>query len=678
MNAETESFSCLPTFSEIDTSTIESQLRRLITDNHNSILFLEKIPNPDWGNFVDPLNLLADKLDQFWSPVRHLNSVMNNQQIRTVYGIGVKLISEYSTALRQNRSLFDSYLKIKESDNYTILSIAQKKAIEDNIRSFRLNGVSLNKEKKEKFKNVSLRLSEMTTRFADNVLDTANTWEKRIKDKSELAGLPDHALKAAQLRAKEKDYQGFLFNLEFPTYYSIQTFAEDRSLRQEVYKAYITRASDQGPHNKEQNNDELIKEILRLRAKKARLLGFENYAELSIETKMAESPKHVIDFLQDLLSKSKLTAIEEFKELEDYAYSLDKIEKIQAWDIAYYSNKLKAYKYAISADDLKPYFPVDVVIPGMFEVVKKLYGLNISQLHDIDVWHKDVNFYQIKDSSDQLRGGFYLDVYSRENKRGGAWMDECVSRMKHDGKIQHPVAYLTCNLTPPIGKEVALITHDEVITLFHEFGHGLHHILTQVDYRDVSGINGVEWDAVELPSQFMENWCWEKQALDLVSRHYVTGKKIPEELLQKAYKAKNFQSAMQMIRQLEFALFDMRIYTESTTEKIIDVQNVLNEVRKEVSVVPISEFDRFQNSFSHIFSGGYAAGYFSYKWAEVLSADAFSRFEEEGIFNPQTGKAFLHKVLEKGGTQKAQELFEDFRGRRPELSALLRHSGLVA
>ena len=670
----TEAFN-LPDFSGLQISEIVPDLQHILDTNRQKITQLISVDKPDWKNFVFPLDILSDKLERYWSPVRHLNSVMNDPELREAYNTGLKLISEYSTELSQNVGLYCQFELIQESENFANLAPGQQKAIEDNLRSFRLGGVSLAEDDKQRFQEISLRLSELGSRFSENVLDSANAWQKHILDRSLLSGLPEFALQAAAERASEKGKEGWLFNLEFPTYHAIQTFAENRELREEFYIAWSTRASQEGPHASEFDNAKLIEEILALRKEKATLLGFSEFADLSVESKMVESSQQVLEFLQELIEKSRPPAMAEFSELEDFASEIAPQTKIQAWDVSYFSNKLKEKKYKISEEDLKPYFPADRVIPGLFEIVRRLFGLEITKLANVDVWHKDVDFYRIEGADGEQRGGFFLDTYARENKRGGAWMDECVTRMQLEDGIQFPVAYLTCNLTPPVGDEPALLTHNEVITLFHEFGHGLHHMLTQVDYRDVSGINGVEWDAVELPSQFLENWCWEREALDLISGHYRSGEKIPPQLLDKAYKARNFQSAMMMVRQLEFALFDMQIHLAGSTP---DVQAILDQVRSIVSVVPVPSINRFQNSFTHIFAGGYAAGYFSYKWAEVLSADAFSRFEEEGIFNHKTAGEFLHAILERGGTQKALELFREFRGRDPEIEALLRHSGLAA
>lgn len=667
----------LPHFSSINSTQIATELNTILTKNRQDIVRLVSIEPTSWEQYIYPMECLDNDLERYWSPIRHLNAVMNSPDLRDAYNSGLKLISEYSTELGQNTALFKQYKSIKDSSIYARLEPGQQKSIDDNLRAFRLSGVSLDDREKSRFKEIALRLSELTTKFSENVLDSDNAWGKHIEDESELQGLTSSALSAAKERAKSKELNGWYLNLEFPTYYAVQTYSDNRALRQELYTAYTTRASENGPHDSKYNNDELISEILMLRAEKAQLLGFENFAELSVESKMVENADQVNSFLNELLEKSKPSATAEFAELSGFATQQGLIGNIQAWDIAYYSNKLKQELYAVADEDLKPYFPANVVIPGLFQVVNKLFGISIEKLEGIDVWHKDVGFYQITDNEKNVRGGFYLDTFARENKRGGAWMDECVTRMQTVDGLQLPVAYLTCNLTPPLEGQPALLTHNEVTTLFHEFGHGLQHMLTQVDYRDVSGINGVEWDAVELPSQFLENWCWDNQALEFISAHFETRENIPKDLLEKAQKAKNFQSAMQMLRQLEFALFDMKIHKEAHSDSPFDTQTALDQIRTKVSVVPVPEFNKFQNGFSHIFAGGYAAGYFSYKWAEVLSADAYSLFEERGVFDKSTGLAFMHEILEKGGTQKALELFVRFRGREPQIDALLRHSGLA-
>ncbi len=668
-----------PGFSTLDYSTIESQLDEYLARGRKLVAGLGANAEPVWDKLIEPEEALHDELARFWSPVSHLNSVMNSDDLRAAYNACLPKLSEYHTEMGQNEQLYKKTQALRDSDVFNQLDDAQKKTVDNRLRDFRLSGVALPENEQKRYMEISLRLSELHNRFSENVLDSSNAWEKLITDEKELSGLPDHAIAAAKQRAEKSDKEGWLFNLEFPTYYAVITFSDNESLRKEIYTAYNTRASDQGPHDKKFDNATLMDEILALRVEKAALLGFDSYAHLSVETKMVEDPQQVIDFLRDLAGRSLPQAKQEMKELIDFARETDNRESINAWDIGYYSDKLRQQRYAISEEDLKPYFPASKAIPGMFEVVSRLFGVTITRVDNIDVWHDDVECYSIHDSNGQLRGEFYMDNYARANKRGGAWMDVAVSRRRiDDNTIQIPIAYLTCNLTPPVGDDPALLTHNEVITLFHEFGHGLHHMLTLVDAPEVAGISGVEWDAVELPSQFLENWCWEREALDLISGHYQTDEKIPEELLERAQRAKNFQSAMTMVRQLEFALFDMRIHNESQPGKPADIQQVLNEVREEVAVITAPSFNRFQNGFSHVFAGGYAAGYFSYKWAEVLSADAFEKFEEDGIFNSDTGISFMQNILEKGGTREAMVLFESFRGRKPKIDALLRHTGLAA
>ncbi len=550
--------------------------------------------------------------------------------------------------------------------------------VDNALRDFKLSGFDLPEDKKARFKEIQQRLSQLTTKFEENVLDATQAWTKLITDEQQLAGLPDSARALAKQTAAQKEKTGWLFTLDFPSYYAVMSYADDRQLRYEMYQAYVTRASDQGPNAGEFDNSDVMQEILALRHESAVLLGFANFAERSLARKMAKTSQQVLDFLNDLADKSHSYAQRDLDALREFA-AQQGLTDLQAWDLGYYSEKLREHQYAINQETLKPYFPETKVIPGLFEVVKRLYGINIEEVTDVDTWHPDVRFYEIKDQQGVTRGQFYLDLYARENKRGGAWMDDCIGRNRlHDGDVQTPVAFLTCNLSPPVGDQPALFTHDEVNTLFHEFGHGLHHMLTQVDYIGVSGINGVAWDAVELPSQFMENWCWERDALNIITGHYQTGEVLPDDLFDKLQASKNFQSAMQMVRQLEFALFDFRLHAELKPDAVAPVQETLDEVRDKVAVVKPPAFNRFQHGFSHIFAGGYAAGYYSYKWAEVLSADAFAKFEENGIFDRKTGEAFLHCILEQGGSQEPMDLFVAFRGREPTIDALLRHSGIAA
>ena len=621
---------------------------------------------------------MEDRLSKAWSPVRHLNSVKTNDALREAYNNCLPLLSEYATEVSQNRDLYQGYQDIFRSEEFHHFSQAQKKTISDALLHFRLGGVDLEGEAQLRYQQLQKDLSDLQSKFENNLLDANQSWQYLTEDESELQGLPEYAVAMLRQLAEQKDLPGFRITLDMPCYLAVITHADKRTLRKALYEAYTTRASDQGITDIKWDNSTIMEEILAKRQEKAKLLGFSDFAEYSLVTKMANTVDQVIEFLHDLAKRSKKAAIAEVSERQAFAESLGFEGELEAWDYAYYGEKLKQKRYQISDEDLKPYFSDQQVIKGLFEIVSRLYGIQIAEIQSgIDRWDDKVGFYQIKNSSGEIIGQFYLDLYARENKRGGAWMDECVNRYRIDGKTQLPVAYLTCNLTPPIGDAPALFTHDEVITLFHEFGHGLHHMLTRIDVPDVAGINGVEWDAVELPSQFMENFCWEKEALQLFARHYQTGEALPDELFDKMIAAKNFEGALQMLRQLEFALFDIRLHQQPDLTTAEQIQTQLDQVRAEISVVRTPPNNRFQNGFSHIFAGGYAAGYYSYKWAEVLSADAFSAFEEEGIFNSETGRRFLNCVLEQGGSRPAIESFRCFRGRDSEIDALLRHSGIT-
>ena len=669
----------LPAFSEILPEHIEPALdevlkqAKLAVDN-----LLSKLKTPTWETLVVPMEELDARIHQVWSPVSHLNSVMNSEELRAAYNACLPKLSEFGTDLGQNEDLYEAYKAIAISDQYQLLDVAQKKVIDNSLRDFRLSGVELSQTKRDQFKTISQSLSELTAKFEENVMDSTQSWQKNITDESLLSGLPDSAKAMAAQVAQRANKKGWLFTLDFPSYLPLITYADNRALRKEAYTAFATRASDQGINGVQWDNTSVIAEILSLRHQLANLIGFDNHAERSIETKMAQSSQQVLDFLGDLATRSKPIAEKEFVELQSFAKENTELRGVEAWDMTYFSEKLRQQRYAISQEEIKSYFPEDKVVSGLFAVVNRLYGLNIVERHDIDIWHPSVRFFDIFDESGASRGQFYLDLYARSHKRGGAWMDECLSHRLTPNGLQIPVAYLTCNFSEPIGDKPALFSHDEVTTLFHEFGHGLHHMLTKIHYAGVSGINGVPWDAVELPSQFMENWCWEREALDLISGHFETGETLPSALFDKMIAARNFQSAMVMIRQLEFSLFDFRLHLEFDPEQEGQAEKVLAEVREEISVVIPPAFSRFGHSFSHIFAGGYAAGYYSYKWAEVLSADAFSKFEEKGIFDRKTGVEFLQAILEQGGSREPMDLFVEFRGRKPEIDALLRHSGIAA
>ena len=674
----------LPPFSSIEAAHVEPAVSEIIRESRLFLnTLLKNLSTPTWSNLVAPLEAQGDKLDQAWSPVSHLNAVRNSEDMRNAYNASIALLTEYGTELSQNEDLYKAYQALADSSEYQNLSQSQKQAVDNALRDFRLGGVALSTEDKKRYAEIQQRLSELSTQFSNHVLDSTQAWFKHFESADELAGLPESALAQAAQAAQKKSLSGYVITLDFPSYYAVIMYADNRQLREEIYRAYVTRASAESQKTNaehkiettaEFDNTAIITETLALRHELAQLLGFANCAERSLATKMAQNPQQVLDFLQELAQKSKPYAARDYAELAEFAAGLGCAD-LQSWDTTYYSEKLRVEKYSISQEELRPYFPAEKVISGMFEVVKRLFGIEVKQQTEFDTYHPDVRFYQIFKSGEHV-ASFYLDLFAREGKRGGAWMADARVRRKTAAGVQLPVAFLTCNFTPPVGDTPSLLTHDEVTTLFHEFGHGIHHMLTQIDVAAVSGINGVAWDAVELPSQFMENWCWEPDAIPLISGHYQTGESLPQSLLDKMLAAKNFQSGLQMLRQLEFALFDFRLHAEYDPNHPKSAQEVLHEVRKEVAVVFPPAFNRFENSFSHIFAGGYAAGYYSYKWAEVLSADAFSRFEEEGIFNSSTGESFLREILQQGGSKTPMELFVKFRGREPKIDALLRHSGI--
>ncbi|MEQ3657762.1 MAG: oligopeptidase A [Glaciecola sp.] len=667
----------LPKFSEIQTQDIVPDIKKAIADCKLVIDEVVAAGIATYAEVVERIEHSDDVLSKMWSPIGHMNSVVSSDALREAHDACLPFLSEYGTWVGQHQGLFALYQKLKQSDEFSGLNEAQQKVVNNAIRDFTLSGVALPDDQKKRYAEIKSKLSELSSRFGNNVMDATMAWTKLVEDETQLAGLPDSAKAAAKQAAAGKEQNGFLFTLDIPSYLPVMLYADNEALREEMYKAYSTKASDQGPNAGEFDNAATIDEILRLKQELAAILGFENYAELSLATKMAESTQQVTDFLEDLAAKSKPQAQSELQEIVEFASTNYQKADLKPWDYTYYGEKLKQEKYSISDEELRPYFPEGRVVKGLFEVVSRLYNMRIKAVEDVDVWHKDVSFYEIYDVNNTLRGSFYLDLYAREKKRGGAWMDECrVRRRLPDGSLQLPVAYLTCNFNGPVDGKPALFTHDEVVTLFHEFGHGIHHMLTKIEAGGVSGINGVAWDAVELPSQFLENWCWQPEALNFISGHYETGEALPNDLLDKMLAAKNYQSAMQMVRQLEFSLFDFRLHQGKEPNK--SVQQVLDDVRREVAVVIPPSFNKFQNSFGHIFAGGYAAGYYSYKWAEVLSADAFGRFEEEGIFNQQTGNDFLSNILEMGGSKEPMELFVAFRGREPKVDALLRHSGIAA
>ncbi|MBH2758439.1 oligopeptidase A [Serratia ureilytica] len=668
----------LPPFSAIRPEDIVPAVQSALADCRAAVERVVAQPGPfTWDNLCQPLAESDDRLSRIWSPIGHLNSVKNSPELRAAYEQALPLLSEYGTWVGQHEGLYQAYRSLNEGAAFETLSVPQRKAVDNALRDFELSGIGLSADKQQRYGEIVARLSELGSTYSNNVLDATMGWSKLITDEAELSGLPESALAQAQAMAQAKEQDGWLLTLDMPSYLPVLTYADNRALREEMYRAFATRASDQGPNAGKWDNSEVMAETLALRHELAQLLGFDTYADKSLATKMAESPEQVIGFLSDLAKRARPQAEQELAQLRAFAKQHYGVDELEAWDITYYGEKQKQHLFSISDEQLRPYFPEQRVVEGLFEVVKRIYGITAKERKDVETWHPDVRFFDLFDADGELRGSFYLDLYARENKRGGAWMDDCVGSLrKADGTLQKPVAYLTCNFNRPLGDQPALFTHNEVTTLFHEFGHGLHHMLTQIDTAGVSGINGVPWDAVELPSQFMENWCWEPEALAFISGHYQSGEPLPKAMLDKLLAAKNYQAALFILRQLEFGLFDFRMHFEYSPEKGAQILPTLAEVKKMVAVVPSPSWGRFPHAFSHIFAGGYAAGYYSYLWAEVLSADAYSRFEEEGIFNAETGKSFLDNILSRGGSEEPMALFKRFRGREPQLDAMLRHYGI--
>ncbi len=668
----------LPVFSSIDFEQIEPTVKEITTHNRNKLQELLNNKTLTWENLILPLEELDNRLSKMWSPISHLHAVMESPDLRAIYNACIPVLTEYHTDFMQNETLYHAINKIAESDAAKHFTPVQNKAISNAIRDFRLAGVNLSADAKAQYIESQKKISKLTTQFGENLLDATHGWSLLITDINDLKGVPEQTLKIAEQTAEQHGKKGWELTLDYPCYSMLIKYLDNRQLRKQMYEAYVTRASDVGPTAGRWDNTQIMEDILKIRHEITGLLGFANYAEYSLATKMAKNPETVLNFLHDLVDRSKAFAKKEVQELTEFAKSIDNIDQLESWDFAYYTEKLRVVKYDVSQEELRAYFPTHKVLDGMFTVMGRLFGIKMVERTNVDTWHPDVKFFEVYDSDDKLRGYFYTDLYARNHKRDGAWMDECrVRQTLSDGTLQYPVAFLTCNFTSPIEGKPSYLTHDEVQTVFHEFGHCLHHLLTQVDYAGLSGINGVPWDAVEFPSQFFEFWCWDRETLNLISAHETSGETLPDALYDKLIAAKNFQSAMQMLRQLEFSLFDFRMHLEYDPTKGPQVQKILDEVRAEVSVVPTPTFNRFQHSFSHIFAGGYAAGYYSYKWAEVLSSDAFSRFEEKGIFDQESGRAYLHNILEQGGVYDPMDLFIKFRGRPPQIDALLRHSGLV-
>jgi oligopeptidase A len=672
----------LPSFDRVRPEHATSALDTVLAENRMRLQALFAVPDEEtrtapWERLLDPLEDIEDRLARTWGPVTHLFGVTCTAEWRKAYTSCLPKITSYRLELAQNEALFHTYERLAKSPAYHALSASRQKVVRDALRDFKLSGVALPPEGKARFKEISLRLSELQAKFEENVIDSVQGWSKHVTHEPLLSGMTEQGKAAARAKAAAKNIEGFRLTLDFPSYDAVVSYADDRELRRELYEAYGTRASDQGPLAGKFDNTALMDEILALRHEEARLLGMPSYAEMSLATKMAGSPDEVERFLLDLLVRARPRAQAELAELKAFASRLDGLADLRPWDVAYYTEKLRQEKLGFSEDELRPYFPAERAIAGMFALVEKLYGVIIERAQGIATWHSDVTTYAVRDADGSRIGLFYLDLYTREDKRGGAWMDECLGRRRTRAGLQRPAAYLTCNFSPPLSGQPALLTHDELRTLFHEFGHGLHHLLTRVDEASLSGIRGVAWDAVELPSQFMENWCFDRETLRDFARHFQSDQPLPDSLLDKIRAGRAFQAGLVTLRQIEFALFDLRLHRNYDPQAGARVLETLNQVRSEVSVFPPPAWNRMPNSFTHVFAGGYAAGYYSYKWAEVLSADAFAAFEESH-FARDTGRRFRDTILAQGGSREAMDLFVDFRGRRPSIDALLRYGGLIA
>ncbi len=666
--------SAMPEFSKVDISkakeAVDFRLKKCL--DLKEVLLQEN--QFTWAQFIYPLEEADDRLSKTFGLIAHLNAVQNTQELRDIYQYCVEKVSEYSTQTAQDERLLKAYQYILKND--TSLDRAQIKAIHDVIRDFKLSGVELEGQKRKEFEVIATKLSILQSQFENNVLDATMAWHYVTADQNELLGLSEDMLEQAWLRAESVGEKGYFLGLDAPTYLAVMQQADNRALRQKMYHAYVTRASSLA-ENPIYDNAKIMQEIIELRYKEAKLLGFNNYAELSLKSKMASSVDKVMAFLEDLLQRAKHQAQKELQALQSFANKHGLSGKLQVWDVPYYSEKMKKTLYDFTAEELRPYFPLPYVIQGLFKIIESLYGVHAQEVKEWDRYHLQTALYVFYDQKKDIRGKILVDLFARDNKRDGAWMDDCRTRYKRqDQSVQVPVAYVTCNFMPPKNNEDALLTHNDVLTLFHEFGHALHHILTKVDYLPVSGINGVEWDAVELPSQFMENFCWSREGLSLIAKHVKTGESLPTALFKKLEASRQYQSALAMLRQLEFALFDMKLHQVQPDG--LDIHGTLLSIRKETSLFEVPEYNRFENSFSHIFAGGYAAGYYSYKWAEVLSSDAFSVFESSAeIINPKIGQSFLQNILEMGGSRPAAELFEAFRGQQPTVDALLKYNGIL-
>lgn len=627
---------------------------------------------PTWEDVITPLEKKTLTLSRAWGAVSHLMSVCDEPELRRAYNEALPIVTQFWIGLSQS-NLSQKYKAIRESEEFKNLSAVRQRIVNEELIDFKLAGAFLPKDKKAELKTVKESLAQESQKFSENLLDATNAYGLLVEDEKELAGIPADDIASFKETAEAADQKGYRITLQIPHYLAVLQYADNRKLRETLYHAYVTRASELDFEGKFNNND-VMNRIVELRAKEASLLGYRNYGEVSLATKMAKSPQEVVSFLRDLAQKSLPQAKADMAEVKTFAKEKLGIDDPQSWDLPYASEKLREAQYAFSDQEVKQYFTLPAVFKGLFGLVQTLFNIRIVK-DNAPVWHPDVKFFRIENAQGEKIAQFYMDLYARPNKRGGAWMDNDRTRNRLYGELQTPVAYLVCNFAKPVGDKPALLTHDDVLTLFHEFGHGLHHMLSRIEEPAASGINGVEWDAVECPSQFMENFAWDWTVIENLTSHVQTGEKLPRSLYDKMLAAKNFQSAMAMVRQLEFGLFDMLLHTEFDPAKD-SIQSLLLKVRKGVAVTHQPDYNRFPNSFSHIFAGGYAAGYYSYKWAEVLSSDAFSLFEETGVLNSQTGKKWLDEVLAVGSSRPAMDSFIAFRGRAPKIDALLRHSGI--
>ncbi|HZF28653.1 MAG TPA: M3 family metallopeptidase [Gammaproteobacteria bacterium] len=660
----------LPAFTSIRPEHVEPAVRQVLADQRAALDVAERVAEPSLAWLRD-LERINTEIHRVWGPVSHLNSVVSSPALRDAFNRCLPLITEFGTELGQNEALYEQFGALQ--GRVTPRQPVETTLISHALRDFRLGGVTLKGSERQRFRDIMQTLAARQASFEQNLMDATDAFRHHEVDRGALAGLPELVLERAKAHAAERGVEGYLLTLDPPTFQTIMAHAESPALRAKYYEAWVTRASDRGPHAGQWDNGPLIGEILALRHESAQLVGFKSFAELSLATKMAESPDQVIDFLRDLARRSKPVAAEELATLSTYAG-----RKLEAWDVAYYAERLKQERLELAEEELRPYFPLPRVLDGLFALVGKLFDVTIAEASPPSVWHPSVGYYEIRAAGGRVVGSFYTDLFARPNKRGGAWMDSCVSRAKQNGGTQTPVAYLVCNFNPPGGDTPSLLTHNEVVTLFHEFGHGLHHLLTEVDYPSIAGVNGVAWDAVELPSQFMENFTWRPEVLATFARHHQTGAPLPADKIATLNRSRTFLSGLGMVRQLEFALFDFRLHHEYSPSAGPRVHELLADVRREVAVVEHPAFNRFPNTFAHVFGGGYAAGYYSYKWAEVLAADAFAAFEESGVFDHATAARFRQAILAVGGSRDALEAFIDFRGRPPQLDALLRQAGIAS